>query len=84
LAALLAFALASVRAAAEAADALVTSMLRRWVSADPAAALAALLAVGLERVLAAADAAFLPVVSPLRRLAIPHLLRKVELAPMMP
>ena len=39
----------------------MTSLLRTWVSADPAADLAVLLAVGLLSVLLAADAARLPV-----------------------
>jgi hypothetical protein len=52
-----------VRAAADAALALVTSVLRRWVRAEPAADFAAALAFGLLGVLAAAAAALLPVLS---------------------
>lgn len=64
LAALLALALFSVLAAAEAAFALVTSELRTCVSAEAAADFAALLAEGLLRVREAAEAAALPVLSP--------------------
>jgi hypothetical protein len=73
LAALLARGLRSVRAAADAAFAPVTSALRTWVSADAAADFAALLARGLRRILPAADAARLPVLSP-RLPAMTHLL----------
>jgi hypothetical protein len=63
-AALLALGLLSVRAAADAAFALVTSPLRLCVNAEPAADFAALLALELCKVLPAAEAAFLPVLSP--------------------
>jgi hypothetical protein len=55
-----------VRAAADAAAALVTSALLRWVRVEAAADFAALLAVWLLSVLPAADAARWPVLSPLR------------------
>jgi len=67
-----------VRAAADAAFALVTSALRRWVRAEPAADFAAALAFGLFSVLAAADAALLPVLSLLRLPAMLRLHQKIR------
>ena len=67
LAAALALGLASVRAAALAALALVTSAVPVWARAEAAADLAALLARGLASVFPAADAALGPVVSPFLR-----------------
>ena len=58
---MLALGLRNVLAAADAAFLLVTSVLLRCVSAEPAADFAALLALGFRKVRAAADAALLPV-----------------------